>query len=85
MQNEGNLYIHKYLLAKYEIAAEWYHLSNFQNTFNRYIYQNQNHNIWVEKAKGFNVFISHLHFEITKKSYCFNFVCSKTFNNPKVL
>ena len=36
------IYIHKYLLAKYEIAAECYHLSNFQNTFNRYIYQNQN-------------------------------------------
>ena len=62
------LYIHKYLLAKYEIAAEWYHLSNFQNTFNRYIYQNQNHNI--EKAKGFNVFISHLHFEIILFQLC---------------
>ena len=70
MQNEGNLYIHKYLLAKYEIAAEWYHLSNFQNTFNRYIYQNQNHNIWDEKAKGFNVFISHLHFEIILFQLC---------------
>ena len=38
----GAIYIHKYLLAKYEIAAECYHLSNFQNTFNRNIYQNQN-------------------------------------------
>ena len=35
------IYIHKYLLAKFEIAAECYHLSNFKNTFNRYIYQNQ--------------------------------------------
>ena len=38
----GAIYFHKYLLAKYEIAAECYHLSNFQNTFNRNIYQNQN-------------------------------------------
>ena len=28
------------IFAKYEIAVECSHLSNFQNTFNRYIYQN---------------------------------------------
>ena len=47
------IYIHKYLLAKFEIAAECYHLSSFKNTFNRYIYQNLN----IFDKKFFDIFI----------------------------
>ena len=66
------------IFAKYEIAVECSHLSNFQNTFNRYIYQMLQKNLKHSSSIRFKILPVENSFSLTlaKKLFFIN-ACKK--------